>query len=78
MTDSIGTAFRIHKRDAAKFFRNGATLAVSDRGLEQFDVYPHTTVHTNRTITWEALTEQVNMWRTRYPNQRFYFITYTV
>lgn len=78
MSTPIGTAYRIHKRDAAKFFRNGAILAVSDRGLEQFDVHPSTTVHSNLTITWEVLTELVDTWRNRYPNQRFYFINYNV
>lgn len=72
----IGTAYRIHKRDAVKFFHNGATLAVSDRGLEEFDVHPSTIVHSNRTITWEALTEQMDTWRNRHPNQRFYFVNY--
>lgn len=75
--NAIGTAYRIHKRDAAKFFKNGATIAVSDRGHEEtFDVFPYTYAHNRETATWEWLTEQVDTWRNRYPNQRYYLVVY--
>lgn len=71
----MATARRVTMWEARKVFANGGGVLVSERGhLPTLEVGPLSTVHTRETTTWEALTEQVEMWRGRYPNQRFYVL----
>lgn len=75
--DVIGTARRVHQREAHAAFNRGETIAVSDRGHEpSFDVYRTTTVHSADSTTWTDLLEQVQTWRNRYSNQRYYIVDY--
>lgn len=68
-------ATRVHQRDAKTHFEAGGTVLVSDRGHEPTQpVGRNTNVHTRRTTTWEELADQVHMWRSRHPNQRFYIV----
>ncbi|AAN12858.1 hypothetical protein SEA_YEET_208 [Mycobacterium phage Yeet] len=69
------TAVRVTYYEAKRAFENGATIVVSERGHEEtLRTSESTTTHTRETTTWEELREQVNMWRGRYPNQRYYVV----
>ena len=69
-------ATRITVNEARRLFAEGAELLVSERGHEETTpVGRMTTTHSNRTTTWEQLSGMVEMWRNRYPNQRYYVVT---
>lgn len=69
-------AHRVHIREARAAFANGAEILVSERGHETTrNVYPTTTTHTRDTVAWSELVDMVDMWRNRYPDQRYYIVT---
>jgi hypothetical protein len=68
-------ATRVKFHDAKRHFESGGTVLVSECGHETTcPVGPMTTTHTRETTTWTELVAQVNMWRGRYPNQRYYIV----
>lgn len=71
----LATAQRVTRPEAKRHFDDGGSVLVSEYGDERTcRVHVGTTVHSNQTTTWADLVEQVDMWRNRYPNQRFYVI----
>lgn len=75
MTTTATFARRVKFYDARRHFQNGGTVVVSENGTTaELLVTEATTVHTRDTTTWEYLAGQVAMWRSRYPNQRFYVV----
>lgn len=61
--------------DAKRAFQSGSAVLVSEYGHELTrPVSRDTTVHTRDSITWDKLRAQVNMWRGRYPGQRYYIV----
>ena len=67
------TAQRVTMNVAKRWFDRGGAVLVSDQGhLSTIPVGPGTTTHSRNTTTWDALRAEVNMWRSRYPNQRYY------
>lgn len=72
-------ALRIARRatvpEAKAHFDRGGDVLVHERGHEQtVPVSPDTTVHNSKSISWQALRDQVAMWRNRYPRQRYYIV----
>lgn len=68
-------ADRVGIYDARRVFELGGRVVVSSDGYRTtLTVTPATTVHTRETTTWPDLVEQVNTWRNRYPNQRYYVV----
>lgn len=71
----IGTARLVKFHDARRAFADGATVLISERNDSPTrPVTRLTTTHNRDSTSWDALTEQVNMWRNGYPNQRFYIV----
>jgi hypothetical protein len=71
--DRIARRTRWH--DARRHFAGGGSVLICEYGdRESFVVTLSTTTHDQTTTTWDALAEQVRMWRGRYPNQRFYIV----
>jgi hypothetical protein len=71
----LGVATRVTTAEARRHFRDGGTILVSAYGHEtEHPVTSNTTTHTRETTTWEELTGLVEMWRGRYPNQRYYVV----
>lgn len=68
-------AERVHANTARKHFENGGRVLVTETDEANFVVVtPGTTWHSRETTTWEELSSQVRMWRSRYPRQRYYII----
>lgn len=60
---------------ARDHFNSGGTVMVSERGHnETLPIGANTVVHNKKNTTWEKLREQVEMWRGRHPNQRYYIV----
>ena len=77
MNESINVriASRVSEREARDHFESGASVLVSEQGhLEELLVGPSTVTHDKSRTTWQALKAQVDMWRNRYPGQRYYII----
>ncbi|MBB3752578.1 serine phosphatase RsbU (regulator of sigma subunit) [Mycolicibacterium sp. BK634] len=75
MSEIIGTATRVKFHDARRHFENGGTVLVSSDGhRETIPVTRMSTVHTLANTSWAELSEHVNTWRNRYPNQRYYTV----
>ncbi|MEQ7008375.1 hypothetical protein ABN028_19560 [Actinopolymorpha sp. B17G11] len=75
LNEITGHARRATFHDAGRAFAEGATVLVSETGTrETIPVTRLTTTHTRDTTTWDALVEQVRMWRNRYPGQAFYIV----
>lgn len=75
MSNKLGIARRVKFHDARRTFSNGGEVLVSEHGHEaERGVYRDTTTHTRETTTWQELVDGVNMWRNRYPNQRYYIV----
>jgi hypothetical protein len=73
MAETFARRVTIH--EARRHFESGGAVLVSEYGTETLiPVTPITTTHNRETITWAALVEQVRMWRSRYPRQRYYVI----
>lgn len=69
------TARRVTMHEARRAFEAGQEILVSEYGREPTVAVGGTsTTHTNRTTTWTALRRQVDEWRGRYPNQRYYIV----
>lgn len=72
---NLPVAKRVTSSEARRAFDRGARILVSEHGHKaEHVVYPSTVTHTRETTTWDELREQVNMWRNRYPNQRYYVV----
>lgn len=68
-------ATRATMHEAKRHFEAGGAVLVSEYGHEPTQtVTASTTTHDRTRTTWDDLAETVNMWRNRYPNQRFYII----
>jgi hypothetical protein len=77
MKQAIGTATRVTIWQAKREFNRGGIVLVSEHGHEATRlVYPHTVTHSRDTSDWNALAADVSMWRNRYPNQRYYTVSY--
>jgi hypothetical protein len=69
------TAIRVTMHEARRAFDAGRPVLVSEFGREPTTRVTRLSMfHTKETTTFEALREQVNMWRNRYPNQRYYVV----
>jgi len=70
------TAQRVKFHEARRHFLAGGEVLVSEYGHERTrPVGGLTTTHKGGQDEWDALVEQVRMWRGRYPNQRFYVVS---
>lgn len=68
-------AHRVSYIEARHHFDAGGRVLVSERGHEATQpVHPDTTTHDRTTTTFDELVSQVNEWRHRYPNQRYYIV----
>lgn len=72
----LGVARRISAREAKAIFDDGGTILVSERPEKDFVVDHMTNVINNTNYKWDELVTQMEVWRNRYPNQRFYFVDY--
>lgn len=72
----IGTAQCVNARQAARAFHGGRHIIVSERQTDDIPVSTTTTIHSAKTTTWDQLTRDVDTWRNRYPEQRFFVVTY--
>jgi hypothetical protein len=52
----------------------GGIVIVSERGADTLEVTESTVTHAGGLEAWNALVDMVDMWRNRYPNQRFYVL----
>ncbi len=69
------TARRVTMREAMRAFDAGRRVLVHERGhLPTVPVGPLTTTHSKDSTTFSELRAQVNSWRRRYPNQRYYVV----
>lgn len=70
---AVVEARRVSTEEARRYFEAGDTVVVSENGHEPvYRMHATTVVHTRETTTWEELSGLVEMWRNRYPNQRYY------
>jgi hypothetical protein len=74
----LGVARRISAHEAETIFNDGGTILVSERPETAFVVDHMTNVVTNKHYKWDELVQAIEVWRNRYPNQRFYFVDYEV
>jgi hypothetical protein len=69
------TAKRVTKHEARRHFESGGRVLVSEYGHEpEIAVHKLTVTHSRETAEWDDLVEMVEMWRARYPNQRYYIV----
>lgn len=69
------TAVRVTMHEARRAFDAGREILVSEFGNERMTrVTRLTMTHTRESTTFEALRAQVNLFRNRYPNQRYYVV----
>ena len=70
-----GVAYLAKWHEAKRHFADGEMVLVSEHSdYYTFPVSCNLITHTRETTTWDELADQVRMWRTRYPNQRFYIV----
>jgi hypothetical protein len=70
------TARRVTMHEARRAFDAGREILVSEYGDEpKHAVTRENMTHSKTSTTFEALRAQVNDWRGRYPNQRYYIVS---
>lgn len=68
-------ARRVTMAEAKRHFDAGGDVLVSEYGHEPVrPVSPLSTVHNKDTRGWAQLRHEVDEWRNRYPNQRYYIV----
>ncbi len=71
----VGRADLVTFYEARRHFNAGGEVMVTERNEgPSVPVSTLSTTHTNKTTTWNYLADQVRMWRSRYPGQRFYIV----
>lgn len=75
---TCGTARRVTIHEAKRHFAAGGKILVSEYGHETTcTIGPLTTTHDRARTDWDALTGDVETWRNRHPNQRYYIVNDT-
>lgn len=70
------TARRVTINEARRAFEAGREILVSEYGHKRtVPVTRLTMTHTKDRTTFDALRAEVNSWRGRYPNQRYYVVS---
>lgn len=68
-------AFKATRNEARNHFEAGGVVLVSERAYsDTVEVTKFTTTHSRENTTWEQLDGLVEMWRNRYPGQRYFIV----